>query len=159
MVWFSNWFSNCTAQDRKDLQRVVRAAERRGGKHFRFFDASLFSLEWLCLDADKLITEILKLTLVCPLQHSVRLLQSATESACWFSAVHACAPNTRVSCLGLSGDKMTAMASTKPVRLIPTSLKAAVWQHFEFHEVEGRIDKTYTVCKVSGTQLEYFGNR
>ena len=66
-------------------------------------DASRFSLEWLCLDADQLIIRILKLKLVHPLQHSVRLLQhsvrllqSATESACWFSAVHACAPNTHV---------------------------------------------------------------
>ena len=46
--------------------------------------------------ADKLIIGILKLKLVRPLQHSVRLLQSATDSACWFSAVHACAPNTHV---------------------------------------------------------------
>ena len=43
---------------------------------------------------------------------------------------------------------MAAMASTKPIGLAPTSLKATVWQHFEFREVEGRIDKTYTVCKV-----------
>ena len=50
------------------------------------------------------------------------------------------------------------MASTKPVRLALTSLKATVWQYFKFHEVEGRIDKTYTVCKAYGTQLEYFGN-
>ena len=46
---------------------------------------------------------------------------------------------------------MAATASTKPIRPAPTSLKATVWQHFEFHEVEGRIDKTYTVCKVCGT--------
>ena len=58
----------------------------------------------------------------------------------------------------LTGDKMAAMASTKPIRPASTSLKATVWQHFQFHEVEGRIDKTYTVCKVCGTQLKYFGN-
>ena len=50
---------------------------------------------------------------------------------------------------------MAAMASTKPIRPAPTSLKATVWQHFEFHEVKWRIDKTYTVCKVCGTQLKY----
>ena len=43
---------------------------------------------------------------------------------------------------------MAVMASTKPIRLAPTSLKATVWQHSEFHEVEGRIDKTFTVGKV-----------
>ena len=53
---------------------------------------------------------------------------------------------------------MAAMASTKPVRPAPASLKATVWQHFEFNEVEGRLDKTYTVCKVHGTQFKYFGN-
>ena len=46
---------------------------------------------------------------------------------------------------------MAAMASTKSVRLALTSLKVTVWQHFELHEVEWRIDKTYTVCKVCGT--------
>ena len=43
---------------------------------------------------------------------------------------------------------MAAMASTKPIRLTLTSLKATVWQHFEFHEVEWRIDKTYALCKL-----------
>ena len=33
------------------------------GKHFRFFEASRFSLEWLCLNADKLIIVMLKLKL------------------------------------------------------------------------------------------------
>ena len=33
-----------------------------------------------------------------------------------------------------------------------------VWQHIEFNEVEGRINKTYTACKICGTQLNYFGN-
>ena len=50
------------------------------------------------------------------------------------------------------------MACTKPIRPAPTSLKATVWQHFEFHEVEVKTDKTYTVCKVCGTQLKDFGN-
>ena len=50
------------------------------------------------------------------------------------------------------------MARTKPVRPTPTSFKATVWQHFEFHEVERRIDQTYTVCTVCGNQLKYFGN-
>ena len=50
------------------------------------------------------------------------------------------------------------MASTKPIRPAPTSLKATVWKHFEFNDVNGRIDKTYTVCKVCGTQLKYFCN-
>ena len=43
----------------------------------------------ICLNADKLIIGILKLKSVLPLQHSFRLLQSITESPCWFSAVHA----------------------------------------------------------------------
>ena len=51
------------------------------------------------------------------------------------------APNTRASCLCLSGNKMAAMASTKPIRLAPTSLKATVWQHFEFHKVEGDLTR------------------
>ena len=42
---------------------------------------------------------------------------------------------------------MAAVASTKPTRPPPISLKVPVRQHFEFHEVEGRTDKTYTVCK------------
>ena len=62
------------------------------------------------------------------------------------------------SCLCLSHDRMAAMACTKPIRPAPTSLKATVWQHFEFHEVEVKTDKTYTVCKVCGTQLKDFGN-
>ena len=66
--------------------------------------------------------------------------------------------HTCASCLCLSGDRMAAMASTKPIRPAPTSLKATVWQHFQFHEVKGRIDKTHTVCKVFGTQLKDFGN-
>ena len=66
-----------------------------------------------------------------------------------------CTKHTRASCLSLSGDKKAAMASTKSIWPAPTSLKATVWQHFEFHEVQGRIDKTYTVCKVCGTQLKY----
>ena len=53
---------------------------------------------------------------------------------------------------------MAAMASTKPIRSAPTSLKTTVWQHFEFYEVKGRIDKTYTVCNVCGTQLKNFGS-
>ena len=53
---------------------------------------------------------------------------------------------------------MAAMASAKPIRPAPTSLKATVWQHFEFHEADGRIDKTFIVCKVCGTQLKYFSN-
>ena len=32
-----------------------------GGKHFWFFNASQFSLQWLCLDADKLIIGIVNL--------------------------------------------------------------------------------------------------
>ena len=55
-----------------------------------------FSLEWWCLEAGKLIIRILKLKLVRPRQLSVLQLQSATESTCWFSAVHACAMNTYV---------------------------------------------------------------
>ena len=53
---------------------------------------------------------------------------------------------------------MAAMTSTKPIRPALTSLKANVWQHFEFHEDDGRIDKPYTVCKVCGTQLKHFSN-
>ena len=117
-----------------------------------------FSLEWLRLNVDKFIIGILKLKLVCLLQHSVHLLQSATQSACSFSAVHACAQNTCANFLCLSSDKMAATASTKPIRPAPTSLKATVWQHFEFHEVKGWIDKTYTVCKLCGAQLKYFDN-
>lgn len=54
--------------------------------------------------------------------------------------------------------KMAAMASDKPIRPAPASLKAAVWQHFGFYEVEGKMDKTYTVCKVCGSKIKYFGN-
>ena len=117
----------------------------RGGKNVRFFDAPQFSLEWLCFGADTLIIIILKLKLVCPLQHSVCLL-----ILCCTGMQN---KDTCASCLCLSGDKMAAMASTRPIRLAPTSLKATVWQHFEFMKFGGRIDKTYTVCKVCGTQL------
>ena len=50
------------------------------------------------------------------------------------------------------------MASSNAIRPAPGTLKAAVWQHFGFYEVEGKLDKTYTVCKVCGTKIKYFGN-
>ena len=49
------------------------------------------------------------------------------------------------------------MASSNAIRPAPGTLKAAVWQHFGFYEVEGKLDKTYTVCKVCGTKIKYFG--
>ena len=61
--------------------------------------------------------------------------------------------HTCASYLCLSGDKMAAVTGTK-LKTGTDFLKATVWQHFEFREVEGRIDKTYTVCKVCGTQLK-----
>ncbi|KAK0145706.1 Zinc finger BED domain-containing protein 1 [Merluccius polli] len=50
------------------------------------------------------------------------------------------------------------MASSSAIRPAPGTLKAAVWQHFGFYEVKGKLDKTYTVCKVCGTKIKYFGN-
>ncbi|KAK0156170.1 hypothetical protein N1851_000540 [Merluccius polli] len=34
-------------------------------------------------------------------------------------------------------------ASDKLIRPAPASLKAAIWQHFGFYEVDGKMDKTY----------------
>ena len=98
------------------------------------------------------------------LQHSVRLLQSATEnllSACRFTA------NTRTKHMlfgaraqlftpKFSGDKM--VASDKLIRPAPASLKAAIWQHFGFYEFDGKMDKTYAVCKMCRSQIKYFRN-
>ncbi|KAK0145636.1 Zinc finger BED domain-containing protein 1 [Merluccius polli] len=41
------------------------------------------------------------------------------------------------------------MASSSAIRPAPGTLKAAVWQHFGFYEVEGKLDKTYTVITKS----------
>ena len=48
--------------------------------------------------------------------------------------------------------------SSKPLRPAPASLKAPVWQHFGFYEVDGKLDKTYTVCKECRSLIKYFGN-
>ena len=130
------------------------------GKINRLFNASRFSLERFRLDADKLI-RILLIKLVCVLQHSVSLLQSAIENSPFCLLVlcqHACTPNTCASCLHpkFSGDKMAA--SDKLIWPAPASLKAAIWQHFGFYEVDGKMDKTYAVCKVCRSQIKYFGN-
>ncbi|KAK0146719.1 Zinc finger BED domain-containing protein 1 [Merluccius polli] len=46
------------------------------------------------------------------------------------------------------------------IRLAPPSLKASVWKHFSFHEVEGKrdLEKSHTVCKLCLTKIKYFGN-
>ena len=49
------------------------------------------------------------------------------------------------------------MTRARLLRPAPASLKAAIWQHFGFYEVGGKMDKTYTVCKVCGIQIKYFG--
>ena len=45
------------------------------------------------------------------------------------------------------------------IRPAPASLKASVWKHFGFHEVEGKrdLDKTHAVCKLCETKIRYFG--
>ena len=107
-------------------------------------------------NADKFIIVILNLKLVHLLQHSVHLLQSITESACWFSAVHTCTPNTRVSCLCLSGDKMAALASTNKTgtNFFESYHMAAFWVPWS----QGENWQNNTVCKVCRTQLQYFSN-
>ena len=50
------------------------------------------------------------------------------------------------------------MESPRPIRPAPASLKTAVWQHFGFYENNGKLDKTYTICKVCRSQIKYFGN-
>ena len=52
----------------------------------------------------------------------------------------------------LSGDKMPAVASARLLRPAPALLKATIWQHFGFYEVEGKMDKTYTVCQLWRTR-------
>ena len=61
-----------------------------------------------------------------------------------------CTEHTCVNFLCLSGNKMAAIASTKPARPAPTSLKL-------YGSILSSM-KTYTVCKGSGTQLKFFGN-
>lgn len=86
----------------------------------------------------------------------MRLLQSATENSPLWPAdsllyTHAHLTHVQVVYMqkGLSGDKMAARASARPIG--PASLKAA----FGFYEVEGKMDKNYTVCKVCGIQIKY----
>ena len=53
---------------------------------------------------------------------------------------------------------MAAMESPRRIRPAPASLKAAIWQHFGFYEIDGKMDKTYTICKVCRSKIKYFGN-
>jgi len=36
--------------------------------------------------------------------------------------------------------------------------KSCIWQHFGFYEVDGKMDKTYTMWKVCRSQIKYFRN-
>ena len=42
----------------------------------------------------------------------------------------------------------------------PSALKASVWKHFGFYDVDGKkdLDKSHTTCKLCQTKLKYFGN-
>ena len=95
----------------------------------------------------------------------MRLLRSSTENSTLSPAdsvlyTHAHLTHMQVVYMqkSLSSDKLAAMASARPIQSAPASLKAAIWQHFGFYEVEGKMDKTYTVCKVCGIQIKYFRN-
>nr|XP_054590993.1 E3 SUMO-protein ligase ZBED1-like [Nothobranchius furzeri] len=40
----------------------------------------------------------------------------------------------------------------------PATFRSDVWTNFGFYELDGKLDKTHTVCKVCHTKLKYFGN-
>ena len=42
----------------------------------------------------------------------------------------------------------------------PSALKASVWKHFGFYDVDGKkdLDKSHTTCKLCRTKPKYFGN-
>ena len=52
----------------------------------------------------------------------------------------------------LSGDKMAAMARARLIRPAPAGFFESCCM------VEGKMDKTYSVCKVCEIQIKYFGN-
>lgn len=48
----------------------------------------------------------------------------------------------------------------REIRLAHSTLKAGVWKHFGFYEVEGKKDteKSHTICKLWQTKQKYFEN-
>ncbi|XP_060780368.1 E3 SUMO-protein ligase ZBED1-like [Neoarius graeffei] len=40
----------------------------------------------------------------------------------------------------------------------PKAWKADIWAHFGFYEVDGKVDKTYVVCKQCHTKIKHVGN-
>ena len=63
------------------------------------------------------------------------------------------APNTLASCLETKFKRRQNGWEQQTF-----TLKSPVWQPFGFYEVEGMMDKTYTVCMVCRSGINYFGN-
>lgn len=52
------------------------------------------------------------------------------------------------------------MMAEREIRPAPSALKASLWKHFGFYEVEGEktLNKGHTICKLCQAKLKYFGN-
>ncbi|XP_039661199.1 E3 SUMO-protein ligase ZBED1-like [Perca fluviatilis] len=44
------------------------------------------------------------------------------------------------------------------IKNTPKVWKADIWAHFGFYEVDGKLDKTYAVCKTCHTKIKHVGN-
>ena len=96
-----------------------------GGKKLRLFDASWFSLEWLCLNADKLVIRILKLKINiqfarCKIQFACcRAPQKAPAD----SLLYTHAPNTHVRVVYVWSSTKWLQWLAMAIRLALTSWK------------------------------------
>ncbi|XP_067285697.1 E3 SUMO-protein ligase ZBED1-like [Pseudorasbora parva] len=44
------------------------------------------------------------------------------------------------------------------IKNAPKAWKADIWAHFGFYEVDGKLDKSYAVCKICHTKIKHVGN-
>ncbi|XP_048036276.1 E3 SUMO-protein ligase ZBED1-like [Megalobrama amblycephala] len=44
------------------------------------------------------------------------------------------------------------------IKNAPKAWKADIWAHFGFYEVNGKLDKSYAVCKICHTKIKHVGN-
>ncbi|KAK0142408.1 hypothetical protein N1851_019852 [Merluccius polli] len=44
------------------------------------------------------------------------------------------------------------------IKNVPEAWKADIWAHFGFYKVNGKLDKTYAVCKTCHSKIKHVGN-